>query len=195
MPSNKRRGPIPRRRRHDDDGEEDGSVAGELQEYASSEGSVNSDVEEDGDISAASVDDEAQSTPSPVLEKQQHPQDVGQDSHFKTTAETEAMLHGLQVQDGEVVEEVNFEDSTQAEDYPAPSQTQQTTRPQNRPQFGSIGKHAGQNAPTSGRGHALNDDRRGVSDNSLAGTRGRGRGFAGSNPRGYVCMKVVFLSC
>lgn len=170
MPSNKRRAPVPRRRRHDDDGEEDDSTAGDIQEYASSEGSVTSDVEEDGDISAASVDDEAHSTPSPVLEKQKPPQNAAQERHFKTTAETQAMLNGLKVQDGETVEVVNFDDSTQPGNYSAPSHAQRSSDPQRKPQFGNIS----QNAPPPSRGYAPNDDR----------FRGRGRGFPGSGTRG-----------
>lgn len=194
MSASKRRGPIPRRRRHDDDGEEDGSQAGDLQEYASSEGSVNTDVEEDGDISVASVDDEAQSVPSPVLEKQPHPQNVESESHFKTTVETEAMLHGLRVQDGEEVEEVNFDDPAQSEDLSVPSQTQTTSRSQSKQQLGSAGKHAAQSFQFPSRGHLLNDDRgRGSNNNGLAGPRGRGRGFAGPNTRGYVYSRHLSL--
>lgn len=195
MPSSKRRGPVPRRRRHDDDGEEDGSVAGDLQEYASSEGSVNTDVEEDGDVSAASVDEEAQSTPSPVLEKHQPPQRADQDAHFKTTAETEAMLHGLRIRDGEAVEEVNFDDFANTQDRARPPQTQSTIRPQSKPQFGSFGRQAGQNVAYQARGVFSGDERaRGPGDNGIPGARGRGRGFAGPNTRGYDCMRIVVFS-
>lgn len=196
MPSNKRRGPIPRRRRHDDEGEEDGSITGDIQEYASSEGSVNTDVEEDGDVSAPSIDDEAQSISSPMLGKQQPPQDVNHERRFKTTAETEAMLNGLRIRDGEVVEEVNFDDTAQAEDHPASSQTQHTSVPQSKPQSGSTAKVAGQNLPSSSRGQLSNDDRfRGHNDNGLANTRARGRGYPGPSTRGFVHVKPASLSC
>lgn len=191
MPSNRRRDPIPRRRRHDDDGEEDGSTAGDLQDYASSEGSLNTDVDEDGDVSIASGDDEAQSIPSPALDKQSLPQHADHESSFKTTAETEAMLHGLHIQDGEVVEQVNFEDAVPSEEYTSPSRTQHNIRPRNRPQFGSMGKQVSQNASVSGRGSVAQDGRRGPGDNMSAGPRGRGRGFVGHNARGCVYLKFA----
>ena len=96
-----------------------------------------SDIEEDGDVSAASVEDEAHSTPSPVLEKQQPKQNADQERHFKTTAETQAMLNGLKPLDGETVEEVNFDDSAPPENYPASSHAQRSSYPQRKPHFGS----------------------------------------------------------
>lgn len=185
MPSNKRRGPVPRRRRHDDDGEEDGSTAGDGQEYASSEGSVTSDVEDDGDVSAVSVDEEAQSVPSPVLEKEQPQQNVDQERHFKTTAETQAMLNGLKLQDGENVEELNFDDSAQPQNHPAPSQAQRTSAPQSKSQSGNAERNSSQNLPPPSRGYAPYDDR----------FRGRGRGFAGPGQRGYVSAELAILPC
>lgn len=181
MPSNKRRGPVPRRRRHDDDGEEDGSTAGDVQEYASSEGSVTSDVEDDGDVSAASVDEEAQSVPSPILEKQQPQQNADQERHFKTTAETQAMLNGLKVQDGETVEELNFDDSAESQNHPATSQPQRTSAPQSKSQFGNAERSNNQNLPPPSRGYAPHDDR----------FRGRGHGFPGPGTRGYVSPELA----
>ena len=59
MAGQKRKGLLPRRRRHDDEGEEDGSTAGDAPEYASTAGSMTTDAEEDGDVSNVSADEEA----------------------------------------------------------------------------------------------------------------------------------------
>ena len=55
MPGKKRQSLLPRRRRHDDEGEDDASVEGDAQEYASTAGSLTSDAVEDG---ASHVTDE-----------------------------------------------------------------------------------------------------------------------------------------
>ncbi|KAK5942903.1 hypothetical protein PMZ80_005469 [Knufia obscura] len=175
-----RRGLLPRRRRHDD--EEDGSTAGDAPAYASSEGSVTS--EEDGDVSGNSADEET--TPSPVLNKQALPADATRSAEtFKTTADTEAMVNGLKIQDGETVEELDFDaavevDASQLQPPPQPEQRSksQPIQPKNQ-RIGSL------QSTQPRKGYSMHDDRSKEQQYALPATsRGRGRGYGAPSHRG-----------
>lgn len=98
MPAKKRQSFLPRRRRHDDEGEEDASVDGEVQDYASTAGSAASDGE---DGASNATEEQQTSTPSPTQ--------VKQEAVFRTTADTSAMLRGLKIEDDEQIEDLHFD--------------------------------------------------------------------------------------
>lgn len=172
MPSRKRRSLLPRRRRHDDEGEEDGSTAGDGQEYASSEGSLTSVADEGVDVSGDSADEGlAQSMPLPAK------QPTSQDHVFQTTADTEAMLNGLKIQESTEHEEVHFDDAA-SQDIP---------RSRSQPIESTKYKTAGQKFPSNRKSYFLHDER---ADDparpSQPRSRGRGRGFDNLGNRGYA---------
>ena len=137
-----RRPAVPRRRRADD-GEEEDSVVGEVEDDSLSEGSALSAGEEDGDgeVSDASLEDEKEHTSHTRSAKAQTKQAPAQSTStsqdvqkstptFQVSAKSDAMLNGLSAPtavDG--LEELNFEDPVPDE---APSQvdTAKATEPE-----------------------------------------------------------------
>jgi len=181
MAAPKRRSLLPRRRRHDE-GEEDGSTVGDAPEYASSAGSVTS--EEDGDVSNISVDDDhARSTSSPTVAKQSLSVEVSRpEQTFQTTADTEAMLNGLKIEDGAKVGELQFDEAVEVENEPSQQPEQrsrsQPTQPKNQ-RIGSL-----QTAHPR-KGYSQHDDRSKDQQYALPpAPRGRGRGFPAPSNRG-----------
>ena len=174
MAAQKKRNLLPRRRRHDDEGEEDGSIAGDIPEYASSAGSVTS--EEDGDVSNNSVDDPKPTSPTMTKQTQG---DSNSEQIFKTTADTKAMLHGLRSGDGADVEELHF-DETQDVNPPQPEQRSKSQPTQLKDQrVGSL-----QSAQPR-KGYSMHDDRSKDQQYALPNApRGRGRGHGVASQRG-----------
>ena len=181
MAALKRRSLLPRRRRHDDDGEEDGSVAGGLPEYASTTGSITS--EEDADVSNNSADnDHPQGMPSTVLTKQS-PDASKSERAFKTTPDTEAMLNGLKIQDGEAVEELHFDEAVEESAGEILAQSEQRSKSQpiqpKNTRTGSL-QHA-----QPRKGYSMHDDRSKEQHYALpTAPRGRGRGYGPPTHRG-----------
>lgn len=183
MAAQKRRGLLPRRRRHDDEGEEDGSTAGDAPGYASSAGSITS--EEDGDVSNNSVDEEiAQPIPSPVRTQHEPPAGApGSEMAFKTTADTEAMLNGLRIHDGETVEELSFDEA--AEEHASQHRSQPEQRSKSQPiqpknqRIGSL-----QNTQPR-KGYSMHDYRSKEQQYALPpAPRGRGRAYGAPSHKG-----------
>ena len=124
MPPTGSRRLAPRRRRTDD-GEEEGSFVGDVEDDSLSEGSAASGVEDDvdGEVSDASAEDGLQD-PSGGSNAIQSAQEAindttGTQTHkpsqqaFSTTADTEAMLNGLKVSDdAPEPEELHFDEPT-----------------------------------------------------------------------------------
>lgn len=196
MPAHKRRGPIPRRRRHDDDdGEEDASLAGDTHEYASSEGSATTDAEDDGEMSVVSADDAVHSTPSPIISKQHSKHEASREHQFKITADTEAMLNGLKLGDGETVEELDFEDPVHAENLDASPPPSQPAVSHKKLQPVRAGRPASQTVLPSRKSYFAAEDRpRHQAYVGQSGYRGRGRGFPETSTRGYVPTDSLVLS-
>lgn len=172
----KRKALLPRRRRHDDEGEEEGSTIGDPERYASSEASIESGLDNDVDVSVDSADeDETTSAASPVKTKPRI---------FATTAETDALRNGIKVAEGETVEELNFEDtvarsaSADVPKRPAAQRTRSAQTPQTR-QRGSV------KPPTEPKnGYTQHDTRNSNPADQHVNNRGRGRGYAGQSNRG-----------
>ncbi|KAK5081745.1 hypothetical protein LTR05_007881 [Lithohypha guttulata] len=167
MPGSKRKGLLPRRRRHDDEGEEEGSALGDVADYASTAGSLSTDAEEDGDVSNA-TDGEQSATISPVLLKKE--------PMFATTTDTEAMLNGLKLSTDEKVEDSHFDDAGQTT---ASRLTVQETR--SPPTNSSKQRSHGHPMTPQRKGYFLHDDR--SKQQAALPTRGYGRGY-GSYGRG-----------
>lgn len=212
MPTARRRNPIPRRRRRDDeDGES--SVAGDIDEISMSEGSAVSNADDDGDIegSDASVEDEDVSVPATIPEPSaEHTKKVHNDKPgnangstkvpgFKSTPETEAMMIGLRSGGQENEEELHFDDANAApaevahtHKSPVDDSALQSETPAQRSRREHLEYIKQRNSnpafvPNRG-GFFLHDDR-GTAQNSPYGRpfpRGRGRGFNGGNGIGYV---------
>lgn len=169
----KRNNLLPRRRRHDDEGEEDGSVNGDADRYASSEASLESGLDNDVDVSVDSDEDNATSAASPVQSRSQP---------FATTADTTAMINGIKVAQGEKVEELQFDDTiarSASADVPKRPTAQRTRSAQHTKQRGSV------KPPTEPRkGYTFQDNRNSSPAGQYINNRGRGRGYAGSSNRG-----------
>lgn len=131
------------RRRREDDGEEEGSIAGELEDDSLSEGSAVShqdDEDADGEVSEASDENSV----SPRIdrtngyingvhrggaEKGRSPSS-GKRLLASTMSDTEAMLNGMKIseQTGEVAE-IRFEDMKEDQESQADNQTGRTSAP------------------------------------------------------------------
>jgi len=115
---------IKSRRRVEDDGEEEGSVAAGAEEDSLSEGSVISDADDDADAEGSDGDDSGSpipgsSTTQPVAnghsDKSSHPAPrptatQGKPSLTATTGDTETMMNGLKVSEEVDDKGVEFED-------------------------------------------------------------------------------------
>ena len=163
MPNQRRKGLLAQRRRHDDEGEEDGSAAGDFNDYASTAGSLSTYAEDDGDASHVSNDDlAAKSSRSPKLAKQGPVSKSAQ--AFRTTADTEAMMNGLKIEtaDDEVL---NFDDASGSNiGQPAASKRPQPARTRSQPTESVKQRSNGQNLRTanSNNRYFLHDDRHSI---------------------------------
>lgn len=204
MPTARRRNPVPRRRRRDDeDGES--SVAGDIEEFSMSEGSAISNAEDDGDIEGSDVSAEDEDTsvlaslPAPTKREEHTPKNTSTSANgaakaqlFKSTPDTEAMLLGLKASNEGQQEELNF-DSTHQTASNALAVEGASTNNQTEPSDPQIPKSKRSNpenfkqkssnpafVPNRG-GFFLHDDR-GAGNHPQFGRsfqRGRGRGLGG----------------
>lgn len=127
MAISRRRNVIASRRKRDDEGEEEGSLAGgDIEDDSLSEGFVSSIGEDDADVegSEISADNDANVVSETATKSAQHinghtlekirGKDVSNPStiHFVTSKDTEAMMNGLQISEDSVKhEEIHFEDT------------------------------------------------------------------------------------
>lgn len=178
MPNNKRKGLLAQRRRHDDEGEEDGSATGDFVDYASTAGSLSTYAEDDGDASHVSNDDlAARSVRSPELAKQGPVSKSAQ--AFRTTADTEAMMSGLKIETADDSEVLNFDDATAGQaGRSADSKRPQPARTRSQPTESVKQRSNGQNLrnPTQNRYFLHNDRHREQIPSTAARGRGRGSG-------------------
>ena len=185
MPNHKRKGLLAQRRRHDDEGEEDGSTAGDLVDYASTAGSLSTYAEDDGDASHVSNDDAVvTSARSPVLAK---PGPVSKSAQaFRTTTDTEAMMNGLKIADADDADEVlNFDEA----DLGSTAQSTASKRPQpartrSQPTESVKQRSNGQNLRSAGQNRYFLHDDRHRDQVPQPPMRGRGRGFGPQHGRG-----------
>lgn len=119
MSSRLRTRAVPSRRRPQDEGEEEQSLSGEIEDDSLSEGSVLSNEEDDADVegSDASVEDKETSATSqpvePARERATAPP-LPASTVFKPTVDTQAMLNGLKsAAADEGGKEIQFEDATE----------------------------------------------------------------------------------
>jgi len=181
MPAQKRASLLERRRRHhDDEGEEDGSTVGDVQDAVSSEGSLTSGVDEDIDVSGDSAD-EGLASSMPLPAKQPPSQDPGDGSNrdqlFRTTADTEAMLNGLKLQEGLEHEELHSEDAT-LQDLP---------RSRSQPTEPTKYKTSSPTSPSNRKGHSIRREKFGEHAKELKPqSKARGRGTGNFGNRGYA---------
>ncbi len=208
MPASRRKNLLAGRRRRQDDGEEDESVAGELQDDSQSEGSVDSHGDGEGDVegSDSSEDEhhpakEALRTPGATVSQDTQardlvPTDPGEHQP-KSNGASETLAHGdatLQgAQEGRTLpdtEELHFDDLASstghevAEGDAGISKTslRETPAQRSRREHQESIKQRNTNpafVPTRG-GFFLHDDRTSMNNGSSARMfgRGRGRGFA-----------------
>lgn len=193
MPNHKRKGLLAQRRRHDDEGEEDGSTAGDLVDYASTAGSLSTYAEDDGDASHVSNDDAVvTSARSPVPAK---PGPVSKSAQaFRTTTDTEAMMNGLKIAEADDADVLDFDEA----DLGSTAQSTASKRPQpsrtrSQPTESVKQRSNGQNLRSAGQNrYFLHDDRH---QNQVAqpSMRGRGRGFGPQHGRGG-CVHSINIS-
>lgn len=125
MAYSRKRNVIASRRKRDDEGEEEGSLAGgDIEDDSLSEGSVSSigddDAEAEGSEISADNDVLEASKPAEHTTSQTNGHAVGgkntagsQGAHFVTSKDTEAMINGLRISDAPSKhEEISFEDIT-----------------------------------------------------------------------------------
>ncbi|KAL1966007.1 hypothetical protein VTN77DRAFT_4947 [Rasamsonia byssochlamydoides] len=127
------------RRRREDEGEDEGSIAGELEDDSLSDGSVvsNQDDDADGEGSEASEDDSSVSPradrPNGYVngvheggaEKGRSPS-PGKRLLASTLSDTEAMMNGMKISDADQVAEIRFEDMKEEQEDKDDNQTGRT---------------------------------------------------------------------
>lgn len=123
MPSSRGKKVAASRRRREDEGEEEGSVAGELEDDSLSEGSIISNGDDDADVEPSDVSEEdvvqAQRNqggppqPDPALTTTTHNLEESSakaiGSKFFTSSDTKAMMNGLKVPEGKGISAVDFD--------------------------------------------------------------------------------------
>lgn len=160
MPSIRHKNIVPSRRRRDDDYDEEGSIAADIEDDSLSEGSPISNGDDDADVEGSEASDQETSRDPDVVTTVASPNGAAvataesRNGHaieepskpdlngvFKTSADTNAMLNGLKISgDVDTVEEINFEDTTEdlstshLKPVKAPSETvrQETLAERNR---------------------------------------------------------------
>ena len=201
------------RRQRDDDGEEEGSVAGEVDDDSLSEGSAISNGDEDAEIEGSETSDaELEHTQTAITEApatnghapqngsvQQQSTKPLSNSAFKASEDTETMMHGLKSENNqETVEEVAFDDMAEPPDeaaqqpaqHPPKAPRNETVLERNRREHKEYLKERDQNpafVPNRG-GFFLHDNRSttGTASNARPFLRGRGRGSYSGFPPGLV---------
>lgn len=119
MPAPRRRNLLRRRRRVDDEGEDEESVATEPLEDSQSEGSLRSDLDDDGDADDSDLSDvdgtrvngsADKSAPKTEIPSQDNATTQPDRANFTTIPDTEAMMNGLKISDTEKAgESIDFE--------------------------------------------------------------------------------------
>lgn len=223
MASNRAKKAVVSRRRREDEGEEEGSVAGDLEDDSLSEGSIISNCDDDADIEPSDISEEevvkvqhnergpAQLSPSlATTDNLGEPNAQARDSKFITLSDTRAMMNGLKLSDGKDVSGVEFDeamaDATEsvAEDSrPQAKVLMEPLAEKSRREHQEYLKQKRENpafVPNRG-GFFLHDNRAAPSGQNgfRAPARGRGwGGFVGYQPR-YVSsptplMKTIKLT-
>lgn len=144
MVAHRRKDLVVSRRRIEDEGEEEGSVAAELDDDSLSEGSGLSDEEdEDGDADGSDISGDSHASPrmlekpsaganghSKALngvqdQKPSHSTAVSSEPVTKAMTDTQAMMNGLNISEqSENVEEIHFDEMKEKEDTPASAKAQ-----------------------------------------------------------------------
>ncbi|KIW11254.1 hypothetical protein PV08_10554 [Exophiala spinifera] len=204
MPALRRKDLLSRRRRRADEGEDDGSIAGDYDDSSSEDSAVSDGDDEAEAEGSESSGDEHEPTKSAAgrkaiiteQENQRSAVNIPQESDatsngaFTTSAETQAMLHGLgRQQHPEEMEQVDFDDLHAGDDAAsesaaaAPRATRNETPAQRslREHQEYIQQRNTNPAFVPNRGKFfLHDDRTAASNGALSRPlfRGRGRGYA-----------------
>ena len=123
MASSRRTKVVASRRRREDEGEEEGSVAADIDDDSLSEGSIISNGDEDADVEPSDISEDEiakahQMAPRPMQLSQSlaaehrlvEPNSQMMDSKFVASSDTKAMMNGLQLADGEATPEVQFDE-------------------------------------------------------------------------------------
>lgn len=203
MPFTRQKKVVASRRRREDEGEEEGSVAGDLEDDSLSEGSVISNGDDDADVEASDIsEDETAKTPCPgpavgqpesTLPTERHnkgPSPQTTDSEFVTSSDTKAMMNGLKLGDGKNVPEVDFDGPTAdaTDSRPRSNISRETPAERSRREHLEYLKQRNENpafVPNRG-GFFLHDNRAAHSgpNGFRESPRGRGRGSSsGFQPR------------
>jgi hypothetical protein len=133
MPSIRHKNIVPSRRRRDDDYDEEGSMAADIEEDSLSDGSPISNGDDDADVEGSEASEqEASQDPDVVTtlgspngaavataesrngHAKEEPSKANLNGVFKNSADTNAMLNGIRISgDVDTVKEISFEDSTE----------------------------------------------------------------------------------
>lgn len=199
MASNLRKKVVASRRRREDEGEEEGSVLGEMEDDSLSEGSIISHGDDDADIEPSDIsEDDISKTQSnehgvaldianlASTGKEEAPNPQATDSKFTISSDTKAMMNGLKLTDTKHVPEVDFDEVTvDATDSAVEDSRPQAKTPRETPAERSRREHLEylrqQNenpafVPNRG-GFFLHDNRAAPGQNGFRGSaKGRGRG-------------------
>jgi CASC3/Barentsz eIF4AIII binding len=221
MASNRAKKVVVSRRRREDEGEEEGSVAGDLEDDSLSEGSIISNGEDDADIEPSDISEDEvvkvqQSGPAPAqlspslasTHNVDEPNSQEMESKFVTMSDTRAMMNGLKLSEAKDVPAVDFDeaaaDATESVAEDSRSNANVLVEPpaeKSRREHQEYLKQKENPAFVPNRGgFFLHDNRAAPSGHNgfRAPARGRGRGgFIGYQPR-YVCpstplMKAIML--
>lgn len=123
MPSSRGKRVVASRRRREDEGEEEGSMAEDLEDDSLSEGSIISNGDDDADIEPSDISEEdvvqAQNNrsgpaqPDPTLTTTipnlEEPSAKATSSKFVTLSDTSTMMNGLKVSEGKDIPVVDFD--------------------------------------------------------------------------------------
>ncbi len=123
MPASRGQKVVASRRRREDEGEEEGSVAGDLEDDSLSEGSIISNGDDDADVEPSDISEEdvvqaqhsqsGPAQPDSTLTATTHnleessAKEIG--SKFVTSSDTKAMMNGLKVSEGKDIPAVDFD--------------------------------------------------------------------------------------
>lgn len=195
-----------RRKRRDDDGEDEGSLAGDLEDDSLSEGSVDSQQEdEDADVEGSETEDEVPTAKTKDAKNGGREARSNSTSPIKpglksTVSDTEAMLNGLKVSDNP--EEIQYDQLNQGRELqtgrtpsaPPTEPKRETLATRKRRDHDKYAKERDQNpafVPT--RGSFFLHDKRTTemgSNNHRASNKGKSRPYGlivDGNSRRYSC--------
>jgi CASC3/Barentsz eIF4AIII binding len=211
MASNRVKKVVVSRRRREDEGEEEGSVAGELEDDSLSEGSIISNGDDDADIEPSDIsEEEAVKAHHPIQDPAQlspsvasthnldEPSAQEMESKFVTMSDTTAMMNGLKVSEAKDVPVVDFDEANAGASESVAEESRSDANvvveqpaDKSRREHLEYLKQKKENpafVPNRG-GFFLHDNRAAASGQNgfRASARGRGRGgYIGYQPR-YVC--------